>query len=510
MLIKILQIYYIVTISLFVSVVAKLYTQTTSFLDAYALIIESKNYFFVILNLLLALGILLFIVVQRYFLGVFQESEYVTALNNMNGFIATMAFLLYQTNINFMTFGFFYLLFSKYIITLSSVRLESMTVNTHLFTARVHRRILLLQVSLFFYCFSQIVYLLNHIGDNIINSTLLFEFFLCSENIIEGILKQYIIITDDDRGNSMQAFFFRQKVTVFCAIFLLLSFISAGIYLVRHYFDFLSDQLTILTLSLWDPVKHTIGQIFQYRKWKKLCKAIRSKLHSPTEEEVAEHETCIICRSKITANDSRKLPCGHIFHVDCMIYWFGSRQICPLCNARVPDFQEMANENQEVNENGEQTEEIQNYQFIPEPNDDLHQNDENETFGNDENKDSTIDSDSLLEQQRKNYKVYQTPMQLPEMDEDNEIKQREVNPFSILQNPRNNAELLSNENVNQYDLVNENELDRMTINDFHHPNEKKYTKEDILQEITQLKQALGGFQSRLDILQEMLIKNNDI
>jgi hypothetical protein len=32
----------------------------------------------------------------------------------------------------------------------------------------------------------------------------------------------------------------------------------------------------------------------------------------------------------------KKLPCGHIFHMDCLRMWLQHQQSCPLCRADIP------------------------------------------------------------------------------------------------------------------------------------------------------------------------------
>ncbi|KAH0786684.1 40S ribosomal protein S30 [Histomonas meleagridis] len=45
-----------------------------------------------------------------------------------------------------------------------------------------------------------------------------------------------------------------------------------------------------------------------------------------------EHDnTCIICRLEMTENDSKKLPCGHCLHTDCLERWTMQQMKCPIC-----------------------------------------------------------------------------------------------------------------------------------------------------------------------------------
>jgi len=55
-----------------------------------------------------------------------------------------------------------------------------------------------------------------------------------------------------------------------------------------------------------------------------------------TEEDVANDNTCIICREEMVPGPSaKKLPCGHIFHAACLRSWFQRQQTCPTCRLDV-------------------------------------------------------------------------------------------------------------------------------------------------------------------------------
>lgn len=70
-----------------------------------------------------------------------------------------------------------------------------------------------------------------------------------------------------------------------------------------------------------------------------------------TEEELANDNTCIICREEMVPGSryfqfvffvvtksyfsAKKLPCGHIFHAACLRSWFQRQQTCPTCRLDV-------------------------------------------------------------------------------------------------------------------------------------------------------------------------------
>ncbi|XP_055384436.1 E3 ubiquitin-protein ligase HRD1 [Condylostylus longicornis] len=54
-----------------------------------------------------------------------------------------------------------------------------------------------------------------------------------------------------------------------------------------------------------------------------------------TPEELEQSDNiCIICREDMI-NNSKKLPCGHIFHTSCLRSWFQRQQTCPTCRLNI-------------------------------------------------------------------------------------------------------------------------------------------------------------------------------
>lgn len=42
--------------------------------------------------------------------------------------------------------------------------------------------------------------------------------------------------------------------------------------------------------------------------------------------------TCVICQHDFAAEEQVcKLPCKHMFHVDCIDTWLSSNKTCPVC-----------------------------------------------------------------------------------------------------------------------------------------------------------------------------------
>jgi hypothetical protein len=57
-----------------------------------------------------------------------------------------------------------------------------------------------------------------------------------------------------------------------------------------------------------------------------------------TENDLEEENSeCTICLEKLSAGDSAlRIPCGHIFHEDCVRKWLQSNNQCPMCRYELP------------------------------------------------------------------------------------------------------------------------------------------------------------------------------
>jgi len=82
-------------------------------------------------------------------------------------------------------------------------------------------------------------------------------------------------------------------------------------------------EIVMIILKLWTMVvKH-----FKYR-W--ILKNLESQFRTVNIAEGDDRDaTCTVCMADITVG--KELPCGHIFHLDCLKEWFRRNPICPTC-----------------------------------------------------------------------------------------------------------------------------------------------------------------------------------
>lgn len=125
------------------------------------------------------------------------------------------------------------------------------------------------------------------------------------------------------------------------AVFLLYTELVVGLIRVILYIVFVFLMVKIYTLPLFAfrPMYYTI------RNFKKALNDVilsRRAIHNmntlypdATPEELAMSDNiCIICREDMV-NNSKKLPCGHIFHTVCLRSWFQRQQTCPTCRLNI-------------------------------------------------------------------------------------------------------------------------------------------------------------------------------
>mmetsp|Transcript_20175 Transcript_20175/g.41886 ORF Transcript_20175/g.41886 Transcript_20175/m.41886 type:complete len:705 (-) Transcript_20175:198-2312(-) len=76
-------------------------------------------------------------------------------------------------------------------------------------------------------------------------------------------------------------------------------------------------------------------RMIAFHKYRQLMGSM-NRFQNPTEEELAEEHTCIICRDEMTVETAKRLPgCGHIFHKSCLREWLVQQQTCPTCRGDI-------------------------------------------------------------------------------------------------------------------------------------------------------------------------------
>lgn len=89
--------------------------------------------------------------------------------------------------------------------------------------------------------------------------------------------------------------------------------------------------------------KSAVEKLPQVKIEKKHCKKQNNKLEPPT---------CTVCCDPIVVDTKGMfMPCGHVYHPDCLTPWLENNNSCPVCRFELPLEEEGGNNNN----NAEQT-----------------------------------------------------------------------------------------------------------------------------------------------------------
>nr|CAG4643846.1 EOG090X03TK [Lepidurus arcticus] len=125
------------------------------------------------------------------------------------------------------------------------------------------------------------------------------------------------------------------------AVYLLYAELVVGLVKVVLYVMFLLIMIRVYTFPLF-AIRPMYLAIRSFKK--ALLDVVQSRraIHhmntlypdATPEELAAVDNVCIICREEMITG-SKKLPCNHIFHTNCLRSWFQRQQTCPTCRLDV-------------------------------------------------------------------------------------------------------------------------------------------------------------------------------
>ena len=89
-----------------------------------------------------------------------------------------------------------------------------------------------------------------------------------------------------------------------------------------------------LIRELWMSYHTLHRRLVSFVKYLRLTNNLDQRFADATPEEVEACGDCLICRERIERG--KKLPCSHVFHLECLRMWLQHQQTCPLCRADIP------------------------------------------------------------------------------------------------------------------------------------------------------------------------------
>lgn len=67
-----------------------------------------------------------------------------------------------------------------------------------------------------------------------------------------------------------------------------------------------------------------------------LARRVRHDMPNATAEDLARDARCTICyEDMVPGSGTKRLPCGHCYHTDCLEHWLEGHSTCPYCRANI-------------------------------------------------------------------------------------------------------------------------------------------------------------------------------
>ncbi|KAK1443388.1 ring zinc finger domain containing protein [Babesia gibsoni] len=89
-----------------------------------------------------------------------------------------------------------------------------------------------------------------------------------------------------------------------------------------------------MVIDIIHVIKNLSERIVMLMHYRNLVSVLETKYPKPTQEEKEGDDNCIICRDAFD-DTSRKIECGHIFHLSCLKTWLFQHSTCPTCRAPI-------------------------------------------------------------------------------------------------------------------------------------------------------------------------------
>jgi E3 ubiquitin-protein ligase synoviolin len=148
----------------------------------------------------------------------------------------------------------------------------------------------------------------------VLNLVCRFAFHLLDSNLANGFPSKGLFIMVVDLF--CDAIKFVTYVFFFCLVFV---YYGLPIHIIRE---------------VWSAFFSFQKKLVSFIRYLKLTRNLDQRFENATAEELSEAGDCLICRECMESG--KKLPCGHVFHMDCLRMWLQHQQTCPLCRAEIP------------------------------------------------------------------------------------------------------------------------------------------------------------------------------
>ncbi|PHJ24542.1 zinc c3hc4 type (ring finger) domain-containing protein [Cystoisospora suis] len=207
-----------------------------------------------------------------------------------------------------------FLLDTVLFLVLSSPTLDGAEVTTH---------------ALAKYIFIVVALKTAHLVVQIRGATCLGMFVSCGVSILKFGMHVIDLRLDNGWASKSAVIFYLELIHDVTSLAIFLLFMSV-------FFITQPSRLPLyMTADIIHVVKALYKRILSFRKYRSLTRNLETRFPDATHEELEAADTCIICRD-LLFEGSKRLPCSHVFHVDCLRSWLVQQQSCPTCRADIP------------------------------------------------------------------------------------------------------------------------------------------------------------------------------
>lgn len=285
-------------------------------------------------NMVVALSILFGQLLVKIFFNVLKdgEVEILIELLKYEAMETVFAFALFRNEISPQVVLFFLgLLFLKAFHLIAKTRVQYLeqvmpvSISTHVRLQGVILTLFAADLAIANYCVQSTL-----AGGSTILILFGFEFGLLVIAAFNTMTKYYLHVLDSylSRGLVGKGLYI-MILEVLCDAFRVVTYVMFFCLIYSYY----GLPLHILR-EVWVSFVMFQRRLVSFIKYLKLIQNLETKFVSATPEEIADAGDCLVCRE--TMESGKKLPCGHVFHVDCLRMWLQHQQSCPLCRADIP------------------------------------------------------------------------------------------------------------------------------------------------------------------------------
>jgi len=336
--------YFVLSTLIVVGIVSHAYVAHEQFYPAVVYLSTDKMCLAVMYNFAFAMFLLFGKALLRLFIGTLRDLEVEQLVDSGRGFLAdTILFLVfYAPTIDNKEVGTVYLI--QYICCVIFMKVFHLTTQirvSHMFEIGVPRLIvnikLVALMGLLLSC--DLLALQYFYGVALRSSTfftwILFEALTMSTVVLVSLCKYTVHMVDLRLDNGWPG----KSVCLFY-IDLVHDVASMTLFLVFMLTFFVQNpsRLPIYMMADVIQVARKLAQrLRSFRRYRRISLNMEMRFPDASDEEIEQHEHCVICRDSLfEASKPKKLPCGHMFHIDCLRSWLVMQQVCPTCRAEIP------------------------------------------------------------------------------------------------------------------------------------------------------------------------------